>query len=177
MIYREYHIDDIGERTAAAYKMAAIIDMLATTDDPDVIVEFVERLTELYGEFGEWAVMMLDRAADLEATVDSIDAEITRLRALKEQRTARADRFRNAIIRYMSETAVSEMLTDRFTVRLRKNPPAVEIKDEAIVPAEYRRTVIKETETVDKKAIGEALKHGIPVDGCSLVTRYRLDLK
>lgn len=177
MIYREYHVDDAGERTASAYKVAALIDTLATTDDPELIVEFEERIAEQYADFADWAVMMLDRASDLEATIDSIDAEITRLRALKEQRQARAQRFRNAIIRYMSETAATEILTDRFTVSLRKNPPAVEVRDEALVPAEFRKVTIVEKQNIDKKAIAEQLKTGIPVEGCSLVTRFRLDIK
>lgn len=176
-IYRETHLGDATERTSAAWKMAALIDAIATTDDPEVIVEFEERLSETYGDFGEWAVKLLDRANDVEATVGSIDAEITRLRALKAQREARAERLRGAIVRYMSETACTELFTDLYTVKLRKNPPSVEITDEAIIPAAYRKIVVKETETIDKKAIAEALKHGNLVDGANLVTRFRLEVK
>lgn len=176
-IYRETHAGDATERTSAAWKMAALIDAMATTDDPEVIVEFEERLSETYGDFGQWAVKLLDRANDVEATVGSIDAEITRLRALKAQREARAERLRGAIVRYMSETACTELFTDLYTVKLRKNPPSVEITDEAIIPAAYRKVVVKETETIDKKAIAEALKHGNLVDGANLVTRFRLEVK
>lgn len=176
-IYRETHAGDATERTSAGWKMAALIDAIATTDDPEVIVEFEERLSETYGDFGEWAVKLLDRANDVEATVGSIDAEITRLRALKAQREARAERLRGAIVRYMSETACTELFTDLYTVKLRKNPPSVEITDEAIIPAAYRKVVVKETETIDKKAIAEALKHGNLVDGANLVTRFRLEVK
>lgn len=176
-IYRETHLGEESERTASAWKMSALIDALATTDDPEVIVEFEERLSETYGEFGQWAVRLIDRANDLEATISSIDAEITRLRALKAQREARAERLRGAIVRYMSETACTELFTDLYTVKLRKNPPAVEITDEAIIPAAYRKVVVKETESIDKKAIAEAIKNGALVDGATIVTRYRLDVK
>lgn len=177
MIYREIHLGEYSERTGAAYKMAALIEMLATTDDADVIVEFEEQISEHYADFGEWATMLLDRANDLESSIGSIEAEITRLRALMAERTARVERIRGAVIRYMSETATSELFTDLYTIRLRKNPPAVEVRDEALVPAEFRKVTVVEKESIDKKAIAEQLKMGIPVDGCSLVTRFRLEVK
>ena len=150
---------------------------LTTTDDPEVIVEFEERLSEVYGEFGHWACLLLDKANDLQATIDAIEAERSRLGALAAERQARAERLRSAIVRYMSETACTELFTDLYTVKLRKNPPAVEISDEVLIPDEYRKTLVKETISIDKKAIKEAIAHGLLVPGASVVTKFRLEVK
>lgn len=177
MTYRETHLGDATERTSAAWKFAELIQAIATTDDADLIVEFEERLSEVYGDFGQWAVMLLDKANDLEGTIDTIEAERSRLGALAAERRARAERLRGAIVRYMSETACTELFTDLYTVKLRKNPPAVEISDEVLIPDEYRKTVVKETVSIDKKAIKDAIAHGLVVPGASVTTRYRLEVK
>lgn len=176
MIYRETKATEL-DRTGSAFRLASLIDRLATTDDPDDLVALHEAAEEQYADFGQYVVRIIDKANDLEATSEAITAEIKRLQELKAAREARAERLRKVVTDYMIQVGTSEVFTDLYTVRLKRNPPAVEIQHEAIVPAEYRRTVIKETETIDKKAIAEALKLGLPVDGCALVTRYRLEIK
>jgi len=176
MTYLEYQFD-AADRTVAAYRIMVLADKLMTTDDPEEIVEFEEAIAENYDKFEEFCEGLLKRANELESTVVSIDVEIDRLQALKAQRNARAQRFRDTVTRYMSTVGASEIVTDLFTIRLRKNPPAVEVEHEALVPAEYRVIKVVEKETIDKKAIADALKNGIPVDGCKLIIRNRLEVK
>lgn len=176
MIYREVKSRD-DDKTSAAYRLAAIIDRMATTDDVDTLVEFEQLAEEHYAEFGQYADRILDRINDLDASVSAIVDEQSRLRELAQMRQMRAERLREALRRYMEQCNLSELFTDLHTVKLKRNPPAVEIQHEAIVPAEFRRVEIIEKTSIDKKAIAEQLKMGIPVDGCALIQRTRLEVK
>lgn len=176
MIYREVKSRD-DDRTSAAYRLAAIIDRMATTDDVDTLVEFEQLAEEHYAEFGQYADRILDRINDLDASVSAIVDEQSRLRELAQMRQIRAERLREALRRYMEQCNLSELFTDLHTVKLKRNPPAVEIQHEAIVPAEFRRVELIEKTSIDKKAIAEQLKMGIPVDGCALIQRTRLEVK
>lgn len=176
MIYREVKSRD-DDKTSAAYRLAAIIDRMATTDDVDTLVEFEQLAEEHYAEFGQYADRILDRMNDLDASVSAIVDEQSRLRELAQMRQLRAERLREALRRYMEQCNLSELFTDLHTVKLKRNPPAVEIQHEAIVPAEFRRVEMIEKTSIDKKAIAEQLKMGIPVDGCALIQRTRLEVK
>lgn len=176
MIYREIQ-SRADDRTSAAYRLAELIDRMATTDNADDIVEFEQLADEQYKEFGQYADRILTRVNDLQASVIAIKAEQARLRELAELRELRAERLRDALKRYMTQCELVELFTDLHTVKLKRNPPAVEIVHEAIIPAEFRRVEMVQKESIDKKAIGEQLKMGIPVDGCALVTRTRLEVK
>lgn len=176
MIYREVKSRD-DDKTSAAYRLAAIIDRMATTDDVDTLVEFEQLAEEHYAEFGQYADRILDRINDLDASVSAIVDEQSRLRELAQMRQMRAERLREALRRYMEQCNLSELFTDLHTVKLKRNPPAVEIQHEAIVPAEFRRVEMIEKTSIDKKAIAEQLKMGIPVDGCALIQRTRLEVK
>lgn len=176
MIYREVKSRD-DDKTSAAYQLAAIIDRMATTEDVDTLVEFEQLAEEHYAEFGQYADRILDRINDLDASVSAIVDEQSRLRELAQMRQMRAERLREALRRYMEQCNLSELFTDLHTVKLKRNPPAVEIQHEAIVPAEFRRVEIIEKTSIDKKAIAEQLKMGIPVDGCALIQRTRLEVK
>jgi len=176
MTYLEYR-QSAQERTDAAYRIMQLADVLMSTDDPEQIVEFEEAIEHNFDRFAEFTTGLLQRANELEGTVTAIDLEIERLEALKAQRNARAARFRDVIARYMAASELTEIVTDTFTVKLRRNPPSVEVEHEALVPKEYRVMKIVEKESIDKKAIADALKNGIPVDGCRLLTKTRLEVK
>ena len=77
----------------------------------------------------------------------------------------------------MTDTDTAEIVTDLYTVKRRKNPPAVEIIDEVMIAEEFRRVQVVEKVSVDKKAIAELLKSGVPVEGATLKQTYRLEVK
>jgi len=176
MTYLEYQTT-ATERTGSAYRVMALLDQLMTTDDPELIVQFEYEIADNYAHFQEFVTGLLQRSNELEGTIIAIDAEISRLEALKAQRRARSERMRAAVMRYMNDMDLTEIVTDVFTVKLRRNPPSVEVEHEALVPKEYRVIKTIEKESIDKKAIADALKNGIPVDGCRLLTKTRLEVK
>ena len=172
IIEREHAFQTSG---GTAYRLAELINELMYTDDPEVVALFDDAVEEAREDFKQYVTLCIDNARELELTVDGIDAEIARLRLLKEQRTGRAERLRNTVKRYCELVGISELMTDLYTVRIKKNPPAVEIVDGMILSSEYMTE--KVTMTPNKKLIAEHLKAGVVVDGARLIINTRIEIK
>jgi predicted nucleic acid-binding Zn-ribbon protein len=145
------------------------------TDDPEVVAMFEDAIEEAGENFREYIVQAMDIAANLKMSAEAIKLEIQRLQSLLTERNTRAERLENAVKRHMEMVELKEIVTDLYTLKLRKNPPKVEILEEVVVPSEYK--VEKVSFTIDKKAIADALKNGVPVDGARLINTTRLEVK
>lgn len=174
MIYRE-HKAPIKTSSNTAYNLADLISQMQHTDDPEVVAMFEDAVEEAGEGFRTYVTTCLDLAADLSMSVEAIETEIERLQLLKAERKSRAQRLHDAVKRYMEMVGTSEIVTDLYTVKVRRNPPKVEITDELVIHKEYKREVIEYK--VDKKAIAEALKAGVVVDGARLIQTNRLEVK
>lgn len=174
MIFREYRTP-IRTSSNTAYNLADLISQLQHTDDPEVVAIFEDAVEEAGEHFGEYVTMCLDLSADLSMSAEAIETEIERLHLLKAERKSRAQRLQDAVKGYMEMVGASEIVTDLYTVKVRRNPPKVEITDELVIHKEYKREVIEYK--VDKKAIAEALKAGVVVDGARLIQTNRLEVK
>ena len=174
MIFRE-HKAPIRTSSNSAYNLADLISQMQHTDDPELVAMFEDAVEEAGEGFREYVTTCLDLSADLSMSVEAIETEIERLQMLKQERKSRAQRLQDAVKGYMEMVGTSEIVTDLYTVKVRRNPPKVEITDELVIHKEYKREVIEYK--VDKKAIAEALKAGVVVDGARLVQTNRLEVK
>jgi predicted nucleic acid-binding Zn-ribbon protein len=145
------------------------------TDEPEVVAMFEDAIEEAGENFRDYIVQAMDIAANLKMSAEAIKLEIQRLQSLLTERNTRAERLENAVKRHMEMVELKEIVTDLYTLKLRKNPPKVEILEEVVVPSEYK--VEKVSFTIDKKAIADALKNGVPVDGARLINTTRLEVK
>jgi enolase len=151
------------------------MNQMMHTDDPEVVAMFEDAIEEAGENFREYIVQAMDIASNLKMSAEAIKLEQDRLHNLRNERLTRAERLENAVKRYMEMVDVKEVVTDLYTLKLRKNPPKVEILEEVVVPSEYK--VEKVSFTIDKKAIADALKNGVPVDGARLINTTRLEVK
>ncbi len=121
-------------------------------------------------------VEMVARAAEMHTL--AIDAEIARLQALKARRQKIAQGLRDYLKLNMENAGIERIECPLFTLTLKKNPPAVEVLDEAMVPAGYWVTPEPKPPTarIDKVALGKALKAGNEVPGCRLSQAHRLEV-
>jgi hypothetical protein len=174
MIFRE-HKTPIRASSNTAYNLADLISQLQHTDDPEVVAMFEDAVEEAGEGFRVYVTTCLDLATDLSLSAEAIEREIERLQMLKQERKSRANRLQESVKTYMEMVGTSEIVTDLYTVKLRKNPPKVEITDELVIHKEYKREVVEYK--LDKKAIAEALKAGVVVDGARLVQTNRLEVK
>lgn len=162
---------------SAANRLAHLMYMVTVTDDPEVVAEFEIAAQECGAELAEHIEDLLQYRANLIAAASSAETESERLANLAQERRTRANRLQEAVAQYLVTIGQTEMITDRHTLRVKKNPPKVEIFEQAAIPAEYMVEVVKTETRPDKKAIAEALKMGMGVNGCALIQTNRLEIK
>lgn len=109
----------------------------------------------------------------------AIDAEITRLQALKAQRDRVAQGLRDYLKVNMERAGIEKIDCPMFSISIRKNPPAVEVDDTSALPAAFWRTPEPKPPVAapDKAAIKAALSKGDAVPGARLVQNTRIEIK
>lgn len=105
---------------------------------------------------------------------DMVDAEIKRLTKLKKHYEQRADALEESTLALLQSTGIHTIEGDLMVVKIRQNPPSVDVFDPDQVPAEYLRAVAPPPPAPDKTAIKDALKRGIDIPGARLVQTQRL---
>jgi hypothetical protein len=109
-----------------------------------------------------------------ESEVNVIDAEISRLKVLKESKERSVSSFKNIIKKTLELRGLSSFDLPTGKVYCR-NSESVEISDESIIPKEY--LVEKTKEVPSKTLIKEALKSGKEVPGASISKNTSLIVK
>jgi hypothetical protein len=118
-------------------------------------------ITDKAGNISRWC-------RNLEGNIDSIDAEITRLRKRKDVNDHLKERLKEYLKDCMAKAGLAKLDIGIMTVSVQKNPPSVEITNEETVNAQYK--TVKTQVVIDKKMLLEDLKAGIRVTGAELVT-------
>lgn len=115
-------------------------------------------------------------ARGAEAHNAAIDAEIARLKALKEHRTKTAQGLREYIKTSMEAMGIERIECPLFAITIKKNPPAVDIFDQLSLPSKYMVTPEPKPPVAapDKKLIAADIKAGIDVPGARLTQGTRL---
>lgn len=111
------------------------------------------------------SIVAYDRT--LEAQENAIDVELERLKLMKDRISKRREKFKNYVKENMETLELQKIETELGTISIAKIPASVEVYDESLVPAEYKKE--KVTISVDKTKIKEALKQGQNVQGAKLV--------
>jgi hypothetical protein len=92
-----------------------------------------------------------------------------------EAKARQADRLHKYLQESMQSAAVDLIKCPEYVLRIKKNPPHVEITHEEMLPPEYMRT--KEVSEIDKKKIKEDLSADMEAPGAMLVADFRLEIK
>ena len=113
-------------------------------------------------------------ARTMEAHNPAIDAEITRLTALKAHRCRAAAGLRDYLKTNMVACGIENIETPMFRLRVQDTPPPVEVFEPGLLPLMYMRQPDTPPMVADKKALAAALKSGEDVQGARLVRTQRL---
>ena len=103
---------------------------------------------------------------------DIIDAEIKRLKALKEQKEKAIQKLKNAVSDAMNLYGIEKVESPALKLSFRKSE-SIEISENL----DKRFMIEKVTLQPDKVAIKEAIKKGEQVDGAVLVINQNLQIK
>lgn len=108
---------------------------------------------------------------------DAIDAEIARLKALKDRRQKVADGLRDYLKCEMERAGIQKIECPLFTISIAKNPVAVEIYDALSIPESFMNQPATPPKEIDKKAIKKAIQAGAEISGARLSQSTRLAIK
>lgn len=160
------------------YEMAAqyrqLADILADGDfDAQTVADSIEA-SGIVDDIAQKATGIEMIARTLEVHVPALDAEIERLTALKKRRQNAAKALRDYLRVNMQAMQITKLESPLFVIKLQNNPPAVDVFEPGLVPADCMVTPEPPPPAPDKKAIAQLLKKGIDVPGCRLTQSQRL---
>jgi hypothetical protein len=150
---------------------------LAVLSDSELDEQTVaDTLEGLQGELSQKAANVAAFVLNLEAEAEAARAAEERIRKRRQALEKRAAQMRDYLQGNMTRAGISEIaaLDHSFRARLLAGHEAVEIDDEAALPADFRR--VKVIEEPDKPLIARALKEGYAVPGARLVRRATLKI-
>ena len=159
--------DLAGQYKALALKLEALNLTEATVADT------IES-TGLFDSIEQKAAGCEMVARQFEAFLPAIEAEIDRLQSLYKSRAHKANSLREYIKTQMEVMGVEKIECPLFRITIVKNPPAVEVYEPRLIPAEFMRQPEPPPAAPDKKSIAAALKAGHEVQGARLTQSTKL---
>ena len=111
---------------------------------------------------------------NIESNNIAIDAEIERLKAIKERNIKNVDRIKNHILNFMKNNNIDKIQTDLATFSTRKSK-STQIDNIELIPSEF--ITVKQTFQPDKTAIKKAIESGKEVAGASIIENVSLQIK
>lgn len=101
----------------------------------------------------------------MSAEIDAYKAEEARMAARRRSIEGSVARLREAVETAMRASGEAKVKTSIGTWAFQKNPPSVEVTDEAKIPADYW---VEQRPTLDRRAVLDKLKQGEEVPGAAL---------
>ena len=167
----------LAQTSLAAAQLWHQLESIETPEEIDLLLQSLWQTQESQ----ELAV---DTYADL---ADQIDAEIAAIKArmqyLIELHSTAINKLQgwrerlDKTVLYFNECGVltSETIGKHRRITVKENPPTCEVLvDASQLPEPYRRTETKIVISADKKAIADAWKRGLPVDGTNVFCKRRV---
>jgi hypothetical protein len=138
---------------------------------------FEDTLAGMGGELEVKAQSVACFIRNLESTAQQIKDAEAAMAARRKALENRAAQVKDYLHASMIVAGVHKIECPLFRLSVRDNPPAVEVYEPSLIPAEFKRQPEPPPPAVDKTAIKEALKAGREVPGCRLTVGQRLDIK
>lgn len=150
-------------------------DLVLGLIEGELTEQLENALTINQNELQEKSINYAWAIKSIESDIDTIDAEIERLKALKSSRTNAIERMKSAVLEALTIYGIEKVTSPTLNLSVRLNPESVELINEYQVPDIYRKE--KVTVSIDKTAIKEAIKSGLEVPGAVLDRKKRLEIK
>jgi hypothetical protein len=165
--------------TAPLYQIAAQhrgLQRLAEEGDVDGTA-IADTLEGLVGDFEERANAVAMVIGNLEASADAIAEAAKAMQARAKRLNERAAGIKTYLKIHMLACQITRIECEYFVIRLVKNPPRVDIADEAAIPDEFRVWPEPPPPTIDRKALLDALKKGREIPGAQIAQDERIEIK
>lgn len=146
---------DLSEKYRALLDMEEDIDPTVFHDTLDSLEDAIENKAEGY------AIVIRQFKTDVKTLKDEED----RLEKRRQAIETKIGIMQESLYEAMKNTGIDKIKSPRFTVWVQKNPVAVSITNETLIPEEY---YIPQLPKLDKKQLKEDMKHG-EIPGAELV--------
>ena len=148
-------------------------------NDGELSPEMEEALAINQADFDEKATAYFHMIRQTEGEQSAIDAESSRLALLSKSKGKMIDRLKGNLLEALKlyghdDNGIRRFNGGTFNLSTRKST-STEILDESLVPDEFK--VRKETFTISKTTIKNAIELGQIVPGAELKTNYSLQIK
>jgi hypothetical protein len=144
------------------------------------VIEQAQFTPEQQLALGEQLKSGVDKRDKLGNCLAWLDGQADLLRSKEKQLAERRHRFekfssalRSALHQQMLDWGIRKVEGHEFTFAVKKNPPRIEITDEAALPPEF----ISYSPVINKSAIKDAMEEGKEIPGAELVQTTRLDVR
>jgi len=154
--------------TQEAQYLAALLETEELT--PELEAELLINQEQLQTKGINYAKVI----ANYQSESDQIDAEIKRLKAMKESRDKKVTWLTESLKKAMLVSGIEKIESPLFKISLRRSE-AVEVEIPEALPVDWQ--VKKVTITADKVAIKKAIKEGYSITGARLVENFNLSIK
>lgn len=148
--------------------------LMATDNDSQTIADTIEAESyplEVKAQNVAYAIRNLESLA---AQIKDAEKQMADRRKSIENR---AQHIRDYLQTCMEVAGVSKIECPHFALKIKKNPPSVDVFEPGLIPAEFMRQPEPPLPVPDKIAIKEAIKAGRDVPGAMLVQDTKLEIK
>ena len=159
---------NLYEITREAQELASLLETEEFT--PELEAALIINQDQLQNKAGNYAKVI----TNIQSDSDAIDAEIKRLKAMKETKDRALNRLKEALREAMLVSGIDKIESSLFKLSLRRSE-AVEVDVVDALPSEFIN--IKNVITPDKVAIKEAIKRGENVIGARIIENFNLQIK
>ena len=159
---------NLYEITREAQELASLLETDELT--PELEAALLINQDQLQVKAGNYAKVI----ANIQSDSDSIDAEIKRLKAMKDTKDRSISRLKEALRDAMLVSGIDKIESSLFKLSLRRSE-AVEVDLVEALPKDFQN--IKQVITADKVSIKEAIKRGENITGARLVENFNLQIK
>lgn len=147
-----------------------------TDPEADLPADVVnDTLEALAGELEDKAVNVAKFLRNMETMAEAIKAAEADMAKRRKALEIRVQWLKDYLKNNMEHSGITNIESPYFKLSIQNNPPAVDILDENLVPAEFKEPVINWK--IDKTAIKKAIQAGHYVAGASLINGMRLVIK
>ena len=145
------------------------------TDAEEFNDEHMEMLNQCREDLDKKIINIVSYIKNLESENEAIEKAIVSMNDRNKRLNKKIEKLKDYVKNNMESLQIKEVKSPYFDVRIKYNPPSVNIKNEGIIPAEYFKEFI--FVKIDKNLISEHLKQNISIPGTYLEKKTRLEIR
>jgi hypothetical protein len=142
--------------------------------DEETILNTLELLE---GEIALKAESIAAMVRNTESFAEAIETAAKKMQARAKKLQVKSDRMKAYLLQQMLALGKDKVETVGFTIKVKKNPPAVIIDDYDLIPEKYWHDPPPQNRVVSRGQIKTDIEHGDEVPGARLDSAKRLEIK